>query len=778
MIITAIHFKRTNESSFKSYRFSSGSGQFRNTWIFAGEPSESGEIFEAIESVFNDSAKVHYNQIIIETSDDSGDDIVIIKERQIKKFYKNGSDINRSGLLQSIFGTEIDLSTFKPNLDTANYLISAHYSSLDPNNSYIQARPTKEAPFFLQALRGLERDIASVRSNICALFGTKNIAKEKINFHSLSEIVKNKDHALLIRNELDLIEKENKAIDRDTEDLNLLARKSEIISKLEHCNKMINSQAKTFKDHFSRSEKVSQQINLLKTELNISPKEALENKSEYHKGFRIFARLELLQKINEILQEKQTQLNEVLSTPLVKISRKIKAISNLDLISLNQFNVKISLLENKLRFIDSSDTTEANQKDTTWFDNFKVSPPTEKQKSFFQKNGLLVSGKNHDLNFVSDIKALTKDVIKEVQVINESFNKDGLDIKDLSQEFSIIREAYSTRLKDIEDQLLQFTVSVKAPPIKTFSSYLEFFIKASQLVAYALEKHSLEHAKLVQKSVFDSARNLIMEWRLITNSHKDAPLNTPQYITSEMKVVLKYASLIRARHETALLKVASRKHLDARKRNLEVELERFENLVTEILGDMNIFTKTKRDEIFSDLSLHVALLEHFEEELRKTLSKQSIIPFAQTGALISTWAVSPEIESEKSLDILLDHLSSPINSECRIISMAHRENASLFYRKGCGRITVAPALTSSDEIYRRFGIKRQTLDVEEINAITKPMPKDVSSQTIANKSANKPKNSSVQPRTPDRMAIDDFSGKVIKSEKINRTLDILNGRSR
>ena len=173
------------------------------------------------------------------------------------------------------------------------------------------------------------------------------------------------------------------------------------------------------------------------------------------------------------------------------------------------------------------------------------------------------------------------------------------------------------------------------------------------------------------------------------------------------------------------------------------------------------------DDMLDDLTSKANLLRFFQDQLITLEKKDTITPFSNSGAVISTWMISSDIESMDACDSLLTSLNKNSNSEAKILGTDHNENSMYFHKKGCGRIIEIPGVVDLDQLYQHHGIKKKLLESEELEAISKPF-ESIDTPNPTRTLAPEKKNWT-------RLRFR-FEPKCNQSQKIQQTLDLLNGK--
>ena len=172
------------------------------------------------------------------------------------------------------------------------------------------------------------------------------------------------------------------------------------------------------------------------------------------------------------------------------------------------------------------------------------------------------------------------------------------------------------------------------------------------------------------------------------------------------------------------------------------------------------------DDMLDELVSKVNLLKFFQDQLITLGEKRHNHSFSNSGAVISTWMISSDIESMDACDSLLTSLNKNSNSESKILGTDHNENSIYFHKKGCGRIIEIPGVVDLEQLYQHHGIKKGSLENEEL-AISKPF------ESIDTPNPTR----TLAPERKTAPVLDlDLNPSVIKARKIQQTLDLLNGK--
>lgn len=746
MIITALHFKRNNSSIFHSFKFTPGKATLRNTWLVSGSDTHPQWVLEAIKVLFAEGNNTSFEKILLEGSDDAGDTIVIEKDRNIRSIYLNGSPIKREQFLTSIFGEDIEFDTFLPENDVSSYKVFPI-----SGRNQIVARSEEESIAIQKSLRSISRDILSTKKSINRLLRIPMASQSQTSFSLLSQICKSKEHFDLYLTEERSVKEQIEILKADEVAHEKLSSQSKLINSIEAAVQLIAELKEDASENEQKRRSMIDKISVLKGELQISPKEAIQNRKLYKKGFHILARMELLKKVVSILDEKRSAITSHIKTPFSDVTTLINKLLNADNFAFSELSEKLSFLETTLLARNIS-LERTNAKNQTWFEKFKKN---EKEDSKPSENII-------DVDIVSELKKISSDISVQLQGVRSSFSTSATSIDTIEDDFEVLYEAYIERLGEVKKQWQELSTQLKANQHETFTGFSEFYIKSMQLISYSIQKTGIDSVILSQKNAYKDIARKVIEWRKLNNSHNTGELDTAQKVLSEAASVLKYKESINNKLEKAIQSNAKTEYLKSRLKTISKQLRPHKESWEKAFIHAENRPQSPSDEILKDLNLKITLLSHFRDTKREIQAEGTVSPFISTGSIFSVWMLDSELESEKDCLSILECLKKEKSEESRFIGTEHAENAQFFQKMGCGRIVEIPGAVNIEALLKQLGIKKPIINEDELKAITAPHQNLKPTPTLAGKAAP----------TID-LALNE--NRVIKANKIQKTLDILNG---
>lgn len=755
MIITALHFKRNNSGIFHSFKFAQGKAGLRTTWVASGNEVHPQWILEAVKSLFCQSNTTSsFDKIILEACDDAGEQILVEKIKNTRSIYRSGKKIQRTELIEALFGDDIETDTFLPENDVIPHNV---FLVNDDGAPLYLARKEKETINHQKSIRSILRDKSSLEQDIKNTLRIQLQAQADFDFNQLRRALLKRDEFKLLLNEQNQISVALKSLDKKIDLANKDNDCFEIVEKIDSALQLINKIDEDHAKSIERKKVLCEKIAILRSETGLGPKEALHIRGKFQTGFTLLSRLELIKKVISILDSKRTDLINHISSPFAQVTDLLNNLLSTDYKAFNDLSEKFTFIESTL-LANNIKVEKANSKNQTWFEKFKKPD----QQSGTQNSNTII-----DIGILTELKKISSDIAVTLKDIEYKHDTNPDSINSISENFEVLYEAYIARLNEVKSQWKKYASVIGAEAHDTFTGFCDFYIKVMQLVSLGIEKKAHETVIATYGNAISTLREQVYAWQELNKIECNFDLTNSKILTREARVITSQRKEIFESRKNALDVHAESSYLRKRKSALVNKLDEFKTEWNKTFENSMNQPSSIHDDMLDELISKVNLLKFFQDQLITLEKKDTITPFSNSGAVISTWMISSDIESMDACDSLLTSLNKNSNSESKILGTDHNENSIYFHKKGCGRIIEIPGVVDLDQLYQHHGIKKRLLENEELEAISKPF------ESIDTPNPTR----TLAPERKTAPVLDlDLNPSVIKARKIQQTLDLLNGK--
>ena len=368
MIITALHFKRNNSGIFHSFKFAQGKAGLRTTWVASGNEVHPQWILEAIKSLFCQSnTTTSFDKIILEACDDAGEQILVEKSKTLDQSTDQVKKIQRTELIEALFGDDIETDTFLPENDVIPHNV---FVVNDDGAPLYLARKEKETVNHQKSIRSILRDKSSLEQDIKNTLRVQLKSQADFDFNQLRKSLLKRDEFKLLSNERNAISAALKALNKKLDLANKDNDCHKIVEKIDTALTLISKIEEDHSKSIERKKVLSEKIAILRSETGLGPKEALHIRGKFQTGFTLLSRLELIKKVISILDSKRADLINHISSPFAQVTDLLNNLLSTDYKAFNDLSEKFTFIESTL-LANNIKVEKANSKNQTWFEKFK-----------------------------------------------------------------------------------------------------------------------------------------------------------------------------------------------------------------------------------------------------------------------------------------------------------------------------------------------------------------------------------------------------------------------
>lgn len=741
MIVTNLHFKRSNSSTFYSLKFTAGKNNLRSTWAISGTDLHPQWILLAIKELFVENHTNNFDKIILETSDDAGDSIVITKDNCLISIYKNGLVINKKNFLQTIFESQ----------ENPDSQLTKDYRVFISELSQERCFSAKEESASINNQKfalSTERKIIKLKREIDNLLNVPTNKSNMIDFDMLKTICNSNSSYQYSLHEKSEIEPKASHHQPNVGDVETARKKYELIIQIESIFKPMSHQLENFEKNEKLLDFINKKIIELKSDTKLNYSLITKNKNEFSKCFRILARIEIIKNILSIIDKKRNDLIGHIKIPFENARNRVNNIDTNSFTSLLEKLAKLKSFSIAQRF-PVKKSTEKNQ---TWFEKFKII-----------NNGEKIDSSNIDL--LTDIEKFSSEVIIDIDEIKNDLCEKSYNSENIEDEFEILYSAYLERLGEVKSQWNSVAKNINATKITNTVKFTEFFQKANSLVGYTIQKRALEKIQLSHGKILDSIKAKVLQWRELNKSIKSNPIKSKGELLQEAKSILRYKDTITKKYETLTRDHIKSQYLEERILELDQIISVTEEKWRRIFDGICDNYPKLNNSLIGELKQKLVLLDLYSSQKIEAENKDTIKPFSHTGALFSTWNFGNISIQSEDINNIKSLLNQSGLDECRIITSEQKDIISSLHKVGCGRVIEVPGVVDLEKLYHQLGIQRSLLSSEELNAIN-------SSHLDAKPTPTLEKIPNYETPTLD---LDINEDNILKARKIQQTLNILNG---
>lgn len=295
MIINAIRYRHDPKSEFQVWRLLPGQGRLRNFQVFSDNPSTLNDLHAALHYVLTGANGDRICEAAIQFSDDSGDSWMIEKKPENTRYFRNGKELQSSGIGQTLLAALLDLDYLDDStqLNDTHIIKALNLHSVDGKLSLSHKTKTTESKN--AAIAKTKQD--AIQKQISELFPTFDTLskqslceiKEKLCplFYSYREVLRQRRTILASKDVIDRI---------DPTTIEKLENELKLIHEIEEIAKPILDPAKSNKIMSEKLLKIERELNDGLKKCNIKTLPINEEQLPWVKLAETLAQLEAYEK--------------------------------------------------------------------------------------------------------------------------------------------------------------------------------------------------------------------------------------------------------------------------------------------------------------------------------------------------------------------------------------------------------------------------------------------------------------------------------------------------
>ena len=672
MIVTAIHWHRTSGLAPESFRFASGRGNLRRTWITSSEQKTQQEWFvKALACALTDQPMVGLSRVTVEMSDDAGSSYQITRNLDRTTCTKDGRPLARETLLAELRDS-IDVMKGP----TAEYQeLFQSFKVAFENDAFLARRELKDNSS-AKDVRDCANEIRRLCQKLNQSLGTKwTPAQIAVLDRRLNDLA---PRIWEIRSQIAKIEDspEEKSQDR-TQELALLKEMQSLLHELEVSGlpvSEIHGRRKALDEQLSDMRVDCQWLNQAARDLN------------WKLGFQLLGRIQVARRVVKILGDKKVELATHLQTPFESLNLEWSKFRDMDHDIITNLHKSLSLM---LAGTAVSVKIEDRKKSLTWFDKFKVQDQVKPPELAFE---LPEAG-------LSELAEQTQTVLKALDSLRGRHEERQSKIFAFGETLDTLYEAYVQRLDQLKGEWQQYSKESGLPETLTLETFPKAMESYFTLKTLTFEAESLDRVMTVKKKAASRLAEVIHEWRKVSNSQKQTVSHNVPMMIAEAQGYMRYLAKFEKEEQDA------RNRTSQTLKN-EILHTRFKERLNELESEWNeAFIKlgldgVKLEDIAGQLEL-VGPIHYLTQKYDQFQKESSLSPLGFYGAFFNVWTL--ESSESSNLSLLTQNPSPHV---CHLIVVDSEQRALELYALGAGRILEIPPV---DQILPTQGERSPTI---------------------------------------------------------------------